>query len=59
MSTYDWKKSSYSGDSSNCLTIATTDSGLLLRESDNPEAVITLTATQLRTLIRIIKGEIH
>ncbi|MEU3753345.1 DUF397 domain-containing protein [Streptomyces olivoreticuli] len=58
--TYTWQKSSYSGDSSNCLTIAAGPDGkLLLRESDNPDIILTLTATQLRTLIRMLKGDIR
>ncbi|MGA5132820.1 DUF397 domain-containing protein [Streptomyces olivoreticuli] len=55
-----WQKSSYSGTSSNCLAIAVGPDGkILLRESDNPDTILTLTATQLRTLIRMLKGDIR
>ncbi|WP_116213302.1 DUF397 domain-containing protein [Streptomyces olivoreticuli] len=58
--THTWQKSSYSTQGANCLTIAAAPNGKLqLRESDNPDTILTLTATQLRTLIRMLKGEIR
>ncbi|WP_416985748.1 DUF397 domain-containing protein [Streptomyces sp. T028] len=57
MQTLHWQKSSYSGDSSNCVTIAASPTGSLhLRESDEPDVVLTTTTPGLRALIRGIKG---
>ncbi|MEU5421090.1 DUF397 domain-containing protein [Streptomyces sp. NPDC020799] len=56
MTTYRWQKSSYSGDASNCLNIATADSSLLLRESDDPASVLTLSPTKLHALIESLKA---
>lgn len=36
MSTHQWRKSTYSGDSSNCLEIATTPATILVRDSKDP-----------------------
>ncbi|MGW1074398.1 DUF397 domain-containing protein [Streptomyces sp. NPDC002537] len=58
MSTYDWQKSSFSGDSSNCLNIATAgESTLLLRESDAPCSTMTATPAALGALIAAIKRD--
>ncbi|MEU5421089.1 DUF397 domain-containing protein [Streptomyces sp. NPDC020799] len=55
-----WQQSSYCSEGDACLNISAAPNGtLLLRESDNPGTVLTLTATQLRTLIRMLKGEIR
>ncbi|MEV5505749.1 DUF397 domain-containing protein [Streptomyces orinoci] len=55
MTTCDWQKSSYSAAGANCVNIAATSDGLLLRESDDPSAVLDLTGGQLRALIRAIR----
>ncbi len=58
--TYTWQRSTYCSEGDACLTIAAAPNGKLrLRESDNPDTILTLTATQLRTLIRMLKGEIR
>ncbi|GHF46004.1 hypothetical protein GCM10010218_29050 [Streptomyces mashuensis] len=50
-----WQKSSFSGDASNCINVAATgDGSLLLRESDAPDTVITLSATALCALLRAL-----
>ncbi|GAB2995809.1 hypothetical protein GCM10023080_072610 [Streptomyces pseudoechinosporeus] len=54
----DWQKSTYSGDGSNCLYIATTSSGTIyLRESDEPEVVLLTTRPRLGALIRTLKTQ--
>ncbi|KFF96222.1 hypothetical protein IQ62_37515 [Streptomyces scabiei] len=56
MSTH-WQKSTYSGDASNCVTLATAPTGrILLRESDTPTAILTTTHAPLRSLIQTLKG---
>ncbi|UUU22548.1 DUF397 domain-containing protein [Streptomyces sp. DSM 40750] len=56
MSTH-WQKSTYSGDASNCVNIATAPTGhLLLRESDTPATILTTTPAPLRSLIQTLKG---
>ncbi|MEU5429375.1 DUF397 domain-containing protein [Streptomyces olivoreticuli] len=58
--TCTWQQSTHCSEGNACLTIAAAPNGkLLLRESDNPDTILTLTATQLRTLIRMLKGEIR
>ncbi|MEV6614542.1 DUF397 domain-containing protein [Streptomyces sp. NPDC051051] len=54
--TLHWQKSSYSGDSSNCLYVAATPTGTVhLRESDAPDTVLTTTGPGLRALISGLK----
>ncbi|WP_327317961.1 DUF397 domain-containing protein [Streptomyces sp. NBC_01235] len=51
-----WQKSSYSGDGSNCVNVAAGHTRTLhLRESDEPEVVLTTTTTRLRALISGLK----
>ncbi|MFI0911422.1 DUF397 domain-containing protein [Streptomyces abikoensis] len=51
-----WQKSSYSGDSSNCLNIAAVGDGTLrLRESDDPDTVLVVAPASLRALIRAVQ----
>ncbi|MFC8824747.1 DUF397 domain-containing protein [Streptomyces sp. NPDC057137] len=57
MSTYDWQKSSYSGTAGNCVNIATADDGTIkLRESDDPDTVVTTTPEKLRAFILGVKA---
>ncbi|MEU3787126.1 DUF397 domain-containing protein [Streptomyces sp900129855] len=60
MQPFHWQKSSYSGDSSNCVNIAadpTAPNGMVhLRESDEPEVVLTTTPARLQALICGLKG---
>ncbi|MFF6998537.1 DUF397 domain-containing protein [Streptomyces sp. NPDC008313] len=53
-----WQKSTYSGDSSNCVYIAADSTGttLHLRESDAPDTILTTTPTLLHSLIRTLKA---
>ncbi|CAM5674940.1 DUF397 domain-containing protein [Streptomyces aurantiogriseus] len=56
MQTLHWQKSSYSGDSSNCLYVAATPTDTIhLRESDEPDVILTTTTPGLRALIRGLK----
>jgi hypothetical protein len=52
-----WQKSTYSGDSSNCVHIAApAPDTILLRESDEPEdRILTTAPSALRQLIRSLK----
>ncbi|SER60061.1 protein of unknown function [Streptomyces sp. yr375] len=52
-----WQKSTYSAEAANCVHIAASSSGTLhLRESDDPDAVLTTTPARLRALINGLKG---
>ncbi|GAA3639518.1 DUF397 domain-containing protein [Streptomyces iranensis] len=52
-----WRKSSYSGDAANnCVELARTLDAVLLRESDEPQTVITTTPTALRSLTRAVRA---
>ncbi|MDX3532210.1 DUF397 domain-containing protein [Streptomyces sp. ID05-39B] len=56
MQTLHWQKSSYSGDSSNCVYVAASVTGTLhLRESDQPDVILTTTAPGLHTFICALK----
>jgi hypothetical protein len=51
-----WQKSSFSGEASNCVNVASAPTGtVLLRESDAPETVLTTTPAALRALLGAIK----
>ncbi|GHF45992.1 hypothetical protein GCM10010218_29030 [Streptomyces mashuensis] len=53
---YQWRKSSYSADASNCIYVATTGDGTcLLRESDDPGVVLALAPGCLGALLRQIR----
>ncbi|WP_329534042.1 DUF397 domain-containing protein [Streptomyces sp. NBC_01450] len=56
MHSIHWQKSTYSGDSSNCVYIAAAPEGTVhLRESDDPETILTTTPAALKSLIRTLK----
>ncbi|MDX3756441.1 DUF397 domain-containing protein [Streptomyces mirabilis] len=56
MRTIHWQKSTYSGDGSNCVYVAATPTGTVhLRESDDPETILTTTPAALGSLIRTLK----
>ncbi|MFJ8477999.1 DUF397 domain-containing protein [Kitasatospora sp. NPDC094011] len=57
MAVQSWQKSSFSGDTANCIYVAATAGGAVeLRESDDPEVVITTTPDQLRALLRGVRA---
>ncbi|QEU92980.1 DUF397 domain-containing protein [Streptomyces kanamyceticus] len=49
----DWQKSSFSGggDGNECIELARDETSLLLRESDDPDHILTLTPNALSALI--------
>ncbi|MGW5449764.1 DUF397 domain-containing protein [Streptomyces asiaticus] len=56
MSARDWRKSSYSSEGNACLYVSALDSTTIrLRESDEPETVLTTNPSALRALIRSAK----
>ncbi|MCF4140406.1 DUF397 domain-containing protein [Streptomyces sp. Tue 6430] len=56
MQDLNWQKSSFSGDGSNCVYVAAAPTGTVhLRESDDPDTVLTTTAPGLRALISGLK----
>ncbi|MFJ7247081.1 DUF397 domain-containing protein [Kitasatospora sp. NPDC098652] len=56
MSALNWQKSSYSSESVNCVYLAVApDRSIKLRESDDPDVIITTTPGKLHALLRGIK----
>lgn len=52
-----WQKSSYSVEGSNCLYVAAGElDTIMLRESEQPEVVLSTTRARLRTFIRAAKA---
>nr|WP_262704813.1 DUF397 domain-containing protein [Streptomyces sp. NEAU-383] len=51
-----WRKSSYSADAGNCVNVAADGNGIVLRESDDPEVILTTTPAALRAFIRGAKA---
>ena len=52
-----WQKSTYSAEAANCLHVATSPTGALhLRESDQPDVILTTPTPGLRALIRGLQG---
>ncbi|MEU9665378.1 DUF397 domain-containing protein [Streptomyces bobili] len=52
-----WQKSTYSAEAANCVYVASSVTGTIhLRESDNPDVVLTTTVPLLRALICGLKG---
>ncbi|MET8687388.1 DUF397 domain-containing protein [Streptomyces sp. NPDC004732] len=52
-----WQKSSYSNgtDGADCLELARQPGSLLLRESDEPDRVLTLTSGNLTALLHLLQ----
>jgi Domain of unknown function (DUF397) len=54
---YNWQKSSYSGNAANCVYVATAEDGTIkIRESDDPEAIVTTTPEKLKAFILGVKA---
>ncbi|MFJ8021073.1 DUF397 domain-containing protein [Streptomyces sp. NPDC096311] len=52
----NWQKSTYSEEASSCVYLATTPTGtILLRESDEPETILTTGPDQLGALIATLR----
>ncbi|MFI1027426.1 DUF397 domain-containing protein [Streptomyces sp. NPDC020951] len=57
MTELNWQKSTYSEEASSCVYLATTPAGtILLRESDEPETVVTTGPHQLGALITALRN---
>ncbi|MGW7443934.1 DUF397 domain-containing protein [Kitasatospora sp. NPDC054795] len=56
MAVHSWQKSSFSGDAANCIYLSGAGGTVRIRESDEPENVITATADALRALLRGVKA---
>ncbi|MEU7043093.1 DUF397 domain-containing protein [Streptomyces varsoviensis] len=58
MDGYAWQKSSYSTEGANCVHVAAASDGTIrLRESDAPDAVLSIAPGALRGLLAAIKGD--
>ncbi|WSX29534.1 DUF397 domain-containing protein [Streptomyces sp. NBC_00984] len=51
-----WRKSSFSEQSGNCLELAVVGGGVLVRESDDPAVVIRTTAAKLAAFLEGAKA---
>ena len=51
-----WQKSSYSNEQVECVEVAAAAGVVFLRESDEPEAVISPGTRALGALVRVTKG---
>ncbi|MGA5817697.1 DUF397 domain-containing protein [Kitasatospora sp. NPDC094028] len=57
MSDPDWQKSSFSSESVNCIELAAApDSSIRLRESDDPDLILTTSPDGLRALLRGVRA---
>ncbi|WP_306189390.1 DUF397 domain-containing protein [Streptomyces sp. MK5] len=57
MSTQRWKKSTYSGDASNCVEIATTPTTIHIRDSKTPTAPhLTVTPSAWADFLSPVRG---
>ncbi|KOT88990.1 hypothetical protein ADK86_30765 [Streptomyces sp. NRRL F-5755] len=57
MSRLTWQKSSYSNAAVNCVNVAAAPDGTVrLRESDDPEVILSTTREGLAGLVAVIKG---
>ncbi|MFF1867274.1 DUF397 domain-containing protein [Kitasatospora herbaricolor] len=57
MAVHSWQKSSYSGDAANCIYLAAAPDGTIkIRESDDPDVIVTTTPDKLRAFIRGVKA---
>ncbi|MFF4606156.1 DUF397 domain-containing protein [Streptomyces sp. NPDC001339] len=54
----EWQKSSFSngGNPDNCIELAPTDGAILMRESDDPNVIVTTTPAKLRAFIQGVKA---
>ncbi|MFI9585838.1 DUF397 domain-containing protein [Streptomyces sp. NPDC052236] len=55
-----WQKSSYSGgaDGNSCVELAVMNGEVLMRESDEPSALLSVTQAALAALIRHVREEL-
>ncbi|MFE7116398.1 DUF397 domain-containing protein [Streptomyces sp. NPDC057654] len=58
MNAYVWQKSSYSTEGANCVNVAAAPDGTIrLRESDAPDAVLSIASGALREFFAVIKSD--
>ncbi|MFH9828675.1 DUF397 domain-containing protein [Streptomyces bobili] len=56
MQTLHWQKSTYSAEAANCVYVAASPTGTIhLRESDEPDVILTTRATGIQALICGVK----
>lgn len=56
MSELQWQKSTFSAEAANCVYVAASATGTLhLRESDDPDTILTTGPRQLRALIAVLR----
>ncbi|WP_435056471.1 DUF397 domain-containing protein [Streptomyces noursei] len=54
---HEWQKSSFSGEGAQCLYVAAPDSDTIkLRESDDPDVILTTTPANLKAFILGVKA---
>ncbi len=53
----NWQKSSFSEDQANCVELASSPTGIHIRESDAPHTVITTDRTRLAAVLRALKAD--
>ncbi|MFF3270053.1 DUF397 domain-containing protein [Streptomyces chrestomyceticus] len=59
MSISDWQKSSYSGNASNCVEVAAPSGEVvLIRESEDPCVVVTVSPVVLGGLVRSVRSDV-
>ncbi|MFJ4188590.1 DUF397 domain-containing protein [Kitasatospora sp. NPDC089509] len=57
MSAINWQKSSYSSESINCVYLASApDGSIRIRESDDPDTIITSASDRLGAFLRGVKA---
>ncbi|MFB6830513.1 DUF397 domain-containing protein [Streptomyces hydrogenans] len=56
MSEIQWQKSSFSGDTGNCVELAAHEGGIKMRESDDPNVIVTTDTAKLRAFILGVKA---
>ncbi|MFG2842960.1 DUF397 domain-containing protein [Kitasatospora sp. NPDC048296] len=57
MAVQTWQKSSFSGDTANCIYLAAAPDGAVkIRESDDPDVILTTSPDKLRAFLRGVKA---
>ncbi|MFE4516192.1 DUF397 domain-containing protein [Kitasatospora sp. NPDC056783] len=57
MTLQSWQKSSFSGDTANCVYVAAASDGTIaIRESDEPDVIITTLPDRLDAFLRAVKA---
>ncbi|MFE6871258.1 DUF397 domain-containing protein [Kitasatospora sp. NPDC057692] len=57
MAAHTWQKSSFSGDAANCVYVEAAPDGVIkIRESEEPDTIVTTTPNRLRALLLGVKA---